>query len=235
MSWSGLASNQMVTFTNAQSSGAALKSGQSHVNSDQCMTRLDIVTKYNVNINILLCADNQLAPKSLWEAVMYPFEMQRFGYLTSAEACSGINPDYTYYATTPTLSIGTQLYLYNNLNQTVSFTHIFYHRDWSGNIIKTDLNGVVIELSNCLTYTYYGNYYYDDPCSGFTPVYRGSNGRWYRSGDGINFTDVTGGFGTTYAYFNESFFQYAYNLWAFSESFLDPQYSGETLSGCAPF
>jgi hypothetical protein len=31
------------------------------------MTRLDIVTKYNVNINILLCADNQLAPKSLWE------------------------------------------------------------------------------------------------------------------------------------------------------------------------
>jgi hypothetical protein len=69
MPWNDLANNQMVSYTDAQTSGATLKSGQSQVTSNQCMTRLDIVTKYNVNINILLCANNQLAPKSIWEII----------------------------------------------------------------------------------------------------------------------------------------------------------------------
>ena len=86
MAWSNVASNQMVTFTNAQTSGAILKPGQSQVPSDKCMTRLDIVTKYNVNINSLLCADNQLAPKSLWEissgfsAIMTVGATNQYGY-----------------------------------------------------------------------------------------------------------------------------------------------------------
>jgi hypothetical protein len=62
MPWNDLASNQMVSFTDAQTSGFTLKSGQSHVTSNQCMTRLDIVTKYNVSISGY--ADNQLVPKS---------------------------------------------------------------------------------------------------------------------------------------------------------------------------
>ena len=110
MSWSGLASNQMVTFTNAQSSGAALKSGQSHVTSNQCMTRLDIVTKYNVNINILLCADNQLAPKSLWEITVYQFD---FGpaYSSGSAACVfNETTSRTRYSNTPNLVVGTIIY-----------------------------------------------------------------------------------------------------------------------------
>ena len=62
MAWEDLANNQMVSFTDAQTSGFSLKSGQSHVTSNQCMTRLDIVTKYNVSISGY--ADNQLVPKS---------------------------------------------------------------------------------------------------------------------------------------------------------------------------
>ena len=58
------ASNQMVTFTQAQSLGFSLKSGQSHVTSNQCMTKADVLVKYNVTISGY--ADNQLVPRSAW-------------------------------------------------------------------------------------------------------------------------------------------------------------------------
>lgn len=64
MAFSDLASNQMVTYTDAQTSGFPLKAGQSHVTSNQCMTKVNILTKYNVTISGY--ADNQLVPKSAW-------------------------------------------------------------------------------------------------------------------------------------------------------------------------
>lgn len=69
MAWSSLSSNQAVSYIDAQTSGATLKAGQTNPGTNQCMTRLDVVTKYNVNVNILLCADNQLAVKGLWEII----------------------------------------------------------------------------------------------------------------------------------------------------------------------
>jgi hypothetical protein len=65
MPWNDLASNQMVSYTDAQTSPFILKPGQSSVTSNQCMTRLDIVTKYNVQSGL---PDNQLVPKSAWVA-----------------------------------------------------------------------------------------------------------------------------------------------------------------------
>jgi hypothetical protein len=102
MPWNDLAGNQMVSYTDAQTSGATLKSGQSQVTSNQCMTRLDIVTKYNVNINILLCANNQLAPKSIWEiisgfsatmtvgrdTVFYGYYLNLFGSMSNRDVSS---------------------------------------------------------------------------------------------------------------------------------------------------
>ena len=64
MAWGDLSSNQMVSFTDAQTSGFLLKSGQSHVTSNQCMTKSDITTKYNVSVSGY--SSNQLVPKSLW-------------------------------------------------------------------------------------------------------------------------------------------------------------------------
>jgi hypothetical protein len=64
MPWNDLASNQMVSFIDAQTSGFPLKSGQSHVTSNQCMTKSEILTKYNVTISGY--DDNQLVPKNGW-------------------------------------------------------------------------------------------------------------------------------------------------------------------------
>lgn len=84
-----------------------------------------------------------------------------------------------------------------------------------------------------ITYSYYGFYYYEDPCSGGTAVYYGSNGRWYRSGDGLNFTDITGGFGTTFAFEDPPF--YVYTLYNFAINSPNPNWFGDQYSGCAPF
>jgi hypothetical protein len=83
-----------------------------------------------------------------------------------------------------------------------------------------------------VTYTYYTYAYYIDPCAGATALYTGSNGRWYRSGDGINFTDVTGEFAALYGYFVWPDYLYNYYLLQVGPSFI---YWGDTTSGCAPF
>jgi hypothetical protein len=84
-----------------------------------------------------------------------------------------------------------------------------------------------------LTYTYIGYYYYIDPCSGGIGIYRGSNGRWYSSGDGLNFTDVTGQFFALYGYFVWP--EYLYNYYNLKENEASPLYWGDLYSGCAPF
>lgn len=69
MAWSSLASNQMVTFTNAADGGFSLNSGQSHVASNKCMTKDEALTKYNLDASPMSAyASNQLVPKSAWFA-----------------------------------------------------------------------------------------------------------------------------------------------------------------------
>lgn len=69
MAWSSLASNQMVTFTNAADGGFSLNSGQSHVTSNKCMTKDEALTKYNLDASAMSSyGNNQLVPKSTWVA-----------------------------------------------------------------------------------------------------------------------------------------------------------------------
>lgn len=69
MAWADLASNQMVSFTDAQTSGFSLQSGQSHVTSNQCMTKAEALAKYVLNSSYMSSyADLQLVPKSTWVA-----------------------------------------------------------------------------------------------------------------------------------------------------------------------
>jgi uncharacterized delta-60 repeat protein len=71
MPWNDLAGNQMVSFTDAQGGGFTLKSGQSSVNSDQCMTKLDALNKYNlVESNMSAYANNELVQKNTWVAAI---------------------------------------------------------------------------------------------------------------------------------------------------------------------
>jgi hypothetical protein len=63
----GQASNQMVSFTQAQSLGFALNAGQSHVTSNQCMAKSEALAKYSINSAPMNSyASNQLVPRSLW-------------------------------------------------------------------------------------------------------------------------------------------------------------------------
>lgn len=59
MAFNDLASNQLVSFTNAQTSGAPLLPSQSNVNSNEIMTKADLVAKYSV-----LPSNSTLSPKS---------------------------------------------------------------------------------------------------------------------------------------------------------------------------
>lgn len=68
MSWASLAANQMVSFTDAQGSGFGLNASQSHVTSEQCMTKAEIIAKYNVSsASMASYANNQLVPKQAWQ------------------------------------------------------------------------------------------------------------------------------------------------------------------------
>lgn len=49
MSFSSLANNQAVTFTDMQSSGVPLNSGQSAITSTQCMRKSDLLNMYSVD------------------------------------------------------------------------------------------------------------------------------------------------------------------------------------------
>jgi hypothetical protein len=60
-------SNQMVTFTQASSLGFTLNAGQSHVTSNQCMTKSAALAKYNLSAGSMSgFANNQLVPRSAW-------------------------------------------------------------------------------------------------------------------------------------------------------------------------
>lgn len=69
MAWNDLASNQMVSFTDAQGGGFTLQSGQSNVTSNQCMTKNDALTKYVLDSSAMASyTSNQLVPKSAFVA-----------------------------------------------------------------------------------------------------------------------------------------------------------------------
>lgn len=67
MAFSNLASNQMVSFTEAQSSGFSLNVNQSQETSNKCMTKDETLAKYNLNASLMSTySSNQLVPKSVW-------------------------------------------------------------------------------------------------------------------------------------------------------------------------
>ena len=86
-----------------------------------------------------------------------------------------------------------------------------------------------------ISYSFYGNYYYLDPCSGLSGMYYGSNGRWYRSQNGVDFIDTTGSFASLYSYFDFWNSYYIYNNYYFEINTPNPIYWGDLTSYCAPY
>lgn len=63
--WKDVLDNQMITFTDLQTSGLVLNNGQSPITSLQCITRSQIQVMYNVDIaKLQIFANNQLIPKT---------------------------------------------------------------------------------------------------------------------------------------------------------------------------
>ena len=151
----GQASNQMVTFTQAQSLGFALKSGQSHVTSNQCMTKADILAKYNVTISGY--ADNQLVPRSAWASVIegIPFLTNSPIFNNKSEACaSTINLNNTKY-TINGLVLGARIYsdkaCTTEFKQVTGLIYLAFEISVSQyrKAYRLDANGVVDYVESC--------------------------------------------------------------------------------------
>ena len=67
--WNSLENNQIPSFNDLVSSPFTLKAGQSHSTSLQMVTKLEALTKYNLNTTSMSAyQDNQLVPKSAYLA-----------------------------------------------------------------------------------------------------------------------------------------------------------------------
>jgi hypothetical protein len=118
----GQASNQMVTFTQAASLGFTLQSGQSHVTSNQCMTKSDALAKYVLSTTPMEpYSSNQLVPRNTWStaATAYSFIFGNNNFETSASACSGGNTGMTLYSPSATLVVNSKLYYDSQMTEVV--------------------------------------------------------------------------------------------------------------------
>lgn len=101
MAWGDLGSNDLVTFTNMQTSGITLKAGQSHTTSNDAMTKAAAIAKYSLNeANSFLSAKSSLdcvakrdleAGDPATSTLTITFESGKwYGYLTAAIPSAGI-------------------------------------------------------------------------------------------------------------------------------------------------
>ena len=155
MAWSSLASNQMVSFTDAQGGGFALQSGQSHVTSNKCMTKSEALAKYVLNAsNMSSYASNQLVPKSTWAsaAIGYSHHWERYGSTTISAACAATDLSYEFFTVNSTINVGDQVYSNAALTLPISYDQTYFHKLYGTNIIcETNVNGVIISINTCPT------------------------------------------------------------------------------------
>lgn len=153
----GQASNQMVTFTQAQSLGFALNSGQSHVTSNQCMTKSDVLTKYNIDASAMSSyANNQLVPRSAWVNNVWAFNIGN-QYSSSSEGINGSCISCAYpgqstivlYAKQSNIINGTVLY--SDANATIPYVNGNYSNQFykNGSVFSINNTGVVSDFTSC--------------------------------------------------------------------------------------
>lgn len=101
MAWSNLLVNQMVSEIDAQTSGFALKSGQSHGTTNLCITKAAAFLKYNLldttNTNGL--TSTQLMRKDFWVGGVIIFNTVSTGSYTAPYTGVAISPNGDAYAT----------------------------------------------------------------------------------------------------------------------------------------
>ena len=94
MAWNDLAPNQMVSFNDIQESNFTLKAGQTAINTDQCITKLQALTMYNVNpLAVGIYASNQLIPKSDIQVNGIILCYDNTSALNACEQCAVVGPE----------------------------------------------------------------------------------------------------------------------------------------------
>lgn len=139
------ASNQMVSFTQAQSLGFTLQSGQSHTTSNKCMTKNDALVKYNLDASAMSSyTSNQLVPKSTWvNALTY------YTYQISSGGCSDPVETINLYSSSPSISL--YMVFYTNTSLTTSFDGFgfgYYYPNGS-QLLTLDRSGVLNTITSC--------------------------------------------------------------------------------------
>ena len=90
MAWSSLSSNQMVTEGDMAQSGMPLKANQTHGSGNKCMTKLELLDRYNLDVEKLNNYSNsQLVQRQdivSEVAIRYSYGISR-GAATSSDAC----------------------------------------------------------------------------------------------------------------------------------------------------
>jgi hypothetical protein len=181
MAFVDLASNEMVTFTNAATGGFTLNAGQSNVTSNECMTKTQALTKYNLSASAMSAyASNQLVPKSTWVngITYYAFCTNWISSTSAVGACSSTLVTDTLYTTNSSGIINTgdvAYYLFSGVYYPYDFNETpfaSYNEGSTRKVLEINAtNGTVISKNNCSsgpTYDLYNADIYD--CTSYTAV-----------------------------------------------------------------
>ena len=97
MAWSSLSSNQMVTEGDMAQSDISLKANQTHGYGNKCITKLELLSKYDLDVvELASYSDSQLVQRQdiigSELVIRYSYGISRGGY-TSSDACNLVTMD----------------------------------------------------------------------------------------------------------------------------------------------
>ena len=92
MAWSSLSSNQLVTEGDMAQSGISLKANQNHGSGNKCMTKLELLSKYDLDVvELASYSDSQLVQRQdiigSELVIRYSYGIS-MGLATSSSACT---------------------------------------------------------------------------------------------------------------------------------------------------
>ncbi|WP_413998697.1 hypothetical protein ACMDB5_13050 [Flavobacterium sp. W1B] len=146
----------MVSFTQAQSLGFALNAGQSHVTSNQCMTKNEALAKYNLSASAMdSYASNQLVPRSVWvNALTYYTYPISYGIGEGNSAtCSVYDTPGNLYSNSSAIALSMVFYSNTSLTATFPGGGFDYFYSGANQLLTINNSGVVTNIQDCITST----------------------------------------------------------------------------------
>lgn len=186
----------MVTFTNAATGGFTLNAGQSNVTSNECMTKTQALTKYNLSASAMSSyASNQLVPKSGWvsaSTTYYAFCTSSATTTGGSVSCSITLDTYTFYTTNSSgvVNVGDIVYyldggVYSPFNFETSY--LSYNEGSTRKVLQIDQegSGAILSKTTCgaTSFDLYNADLYD--CSTLSSI--GTTIVAFPSGTSVNF------------------------------------------------